>query len=561
MNDLNLINKKRILIVTILIGLLLTILIGFSAAYIAPIINGTETSSTLLFNSGSIDITYENGSSQINAVNILPGWTSVKEFSLTAKNNTSSKVGNALNYGLKLVVEENTFSDGAITYSINGSNPSNNGTLAYVLTNSLKSGKSIVSLGYGNFDNKENNNVKHNYTLTISFPNKTNSNQNENMGKRLSAYVIIEQAKELVDLTIVDEQNSINKTIKFEKNKEYELPTLYNIDSSNVMNWSVTSGNGTIQNNILNITGNVSIKSTNSMLYSYISPTSSTPEPYYTFTVPCNGNYKLETWGASSYSSGGYAAGNILLNENEKLYIYIGGVANDRNGGYNGGGNANSGSSNNGGSGATDIRYEQKTLYDRIMVAGAAGHGNASKIAAGGLSGYDTLNYQTYISKGGTQTEGGTAGDAGDKYGLGTSGKFGIGGNGGGSGEGGAGGGGGGYYGGGGGGASFGGQWAGGSGSSFISGHTGCVAIEKNNSTTPKKGTSNSECITGTTDNLCSIHYSGKEFTNTVMIDGKGYSWTNVKGELKQMPNPDGGYYDLGKGHSGNGFARITLIS
>ena len=109
MNDLNLIKKKRILIVTILIGLLLTILIGFSAAYIAPIINGTETSSTLVFNSGSIDITYENGSSQINAVNILPGWTSVKEFSLTAKNNTTISTAGVMNYAIKLIVEKNLY--------------------------------------------------------------------------------------------------------------------------------------------------------------------------------------------------------------------------------------------------------------------------------------------------------------------------------------------------------------------------------------------------------------------------------------------------------------------
>ena len=47
---------------------------------------------------------------------------------------------------------------------------------------------------------------------------------------------------------------------------------------------------------------------------------------------------------------------------------------------------------------------------------------------------------------------------------------------------------------------------------------------------------------------------------DTVMIDGAGYSWTNTKGALQQMPNPSGGYYDSGVGHSGNGFARITFL-
>ena len=44
------------------------------------------------------------------------------------------------------------------------------------------------------------------------------------------------------------------------------------------------------------------------------------------------------------------------------------------------------------------------------------------------------------------------------------------------------------------------------------------------------------------------------------MVDGQGYAWTNTKGSLQQMPNPAGGYYNLGAGHSGNGFARITYI-
>ncbi len=42
------------------------------------------------------------------------------------------------------------------------------------------------------------------------------------------------------------------------------------------------------------------------------------------------------------------------------------------------------------------------------------------------------------------------------------------------------------------------------------------------------------------------------------MIDGAGYAWTNTKGSLEQMPNPNGGYYDNGVGHSGDGAARIT---
>ena len=88
-----------------------------------------------------------------------------------------------------------------------------------------------------------------------------------------------------------------------------------------------------------------------------------------------------------------------------------------------------------------------------------------------------------------------------------------------------------------------------GGGSSFISGHTGCNAIAETS-------TSNSITHTGQAN-----HYSGLVFTETKMIDGAGYSWTTAKGNLEQMPNPSGGYYASGVGHSGNGAARITNMN
>ena len=89
-------------------------------------------------------------------------------------------------------------------------------------------------------------------------------------------------------------------------------------------------------------------------------------------------------------------------------------------------------------------------------------------------------------------------------------------------------------------------------GSSFISGHAGCVALASSQDTTPS---------TAGADNSVerAKHYSGKYFTNTLMIDGAGYEWTTEKGSLKPMPNPDGGNYESGEGRTGDGYARITL--
>ena len=58
MKELDLKKKKRILIIMIVIGLLLILIIGAALAYMAPNINNTETSSTIVFNSGIVAIVY-----------------------------------------------------------------------------------------------------------------------------------------------------------------------------------------------------------------------------------------------------------------------------------------------------------------------------------------------------------------------------------------------------------------------------------------------------------------------------------------------------------------------
>ncbi len=296
----------------------------------------------------------------------------------------------------------------------------------------------------------------------------------------------------------------------------------------------------------------------------------------YTITVPATGIYKIELWGAqgggTNGGNGAYTAGTINFNKNEILKFYVGGSGDSNGiGGYNGGGNAGVLAVNNdGGGGSTDVRYIETTTNSRIMVAAGGGGANANGSntagigktggAGGGLSGYaGTSVISKMFGNGGTQISGGAKGQTSRI--PGTDGSFFAGGVGGISKvtpttSGGAGGGSG-YYGGGSGEAcqkNCGGS--GGGGSSYISGHTGCVAITSSDSITPKTG-----CTTGTSNNLCSIHYSGKSFTNTVMIDGSGYAWTNSKGSLQQMPNPSDGYFTSGSGKTGDGAARITFIS
>ncbi|BCS85839.1 fimbrillin family protein [Prevotella herbatica] len=306
------------------------------------------------------------------------------------------------------------------------------------------------------------------------------------------------------------------------------------------------------------------------------------------FTAPISGTYKIECWGAqgggitnknisgvsSIYSylgaNGAYTKGNISLNANEVLYIYIGQCPGygDLNidpsvyyGGYNGGGNGwNSvneglgGQVGGPGGGATDIRLINGTwnnftsLKNRIMVAaGGAGTGASSFAGEGGtLTGLDGVDIaganavnNMYRGTGGSQTSAGNCAD--DKESINGvtvtntlfyMGGFGYGGNSyTGFFEGGSGGGGG-YY---GGGASCRGHTNGGGGSSFISGYTGCNAISD-------LSTESNIVHTGSSN-----HYSGYIFTNSQMIAGNAV-----------MPSPFGG---TETGHTGNGYARITFVS
>ena len=294
--------------------------------------------------------------------------------------------------------------------------------------------------------------------------------------------------------------------------------------------------------------------------------------------VPKTGKYKVQLWGAQGGSNntyfggyGSYVEGNIDLNKDSKLQIWIGEEGKNQRGitTFNGGGSSsticgNCSAVSTSGGGSTDIRLSSG-LESRVAVAAAGGGTNGYEqhdvyyaLACGIMCddlfftysnpsdnpiiyGSNQIRYGYYSWPGG-----GISSLAKGNFGKGGNGEFGTG-----SGHYGGAGGGSGYY-GGSGGVSNG---SGSGGSSYISGHTGCVGIKSETDQTPKTG-----CTTGTTDNSCSIHYSGKKFTNTKMIDGSGHRWLNVKGEKEQMPNPSGNSYQLGKGHSGNGYARITYI-
>ncbi len=146
------------------------------------------------------------------------------------------------------------------------------------------------------------------------------------------------------------------------------------------------------------------------------------------FTVPENGIYRLEVWGAQGGGNsdnggkGGYSIGDVALSKNQTLYIYVG--QKGPSGGtdaitFGGGGLVGISYTIAGqGGGASDIRIGTNNLYARVIVAG--GGGGAHTLYGGGYGGGSTGGQGLINSSslpgglGGTQTLGGDGRAAAD---------------------------------------------------------------------------------------------------------------------------------------------------
>ncbi|MBQ1926417.1 MAG: hypothetical protein II180_09900, partial [Proteobacteria bacterium] len=249
-----------------------------------------------------------------------------------------------------------------------------------------------------------------------------------------------------------------------------------------------------------------------------------------TTTLP-PGHFKLEVWGAqggnSSYDGGkgGYSVGTLNLTASTNVYIYVGGQGGANSscggataGGFNGGGGTYEGYA--GGGGGTDIRIGSDTLYSRVIVAGGgggAGGGNGPYTggAGGGTTGAMGTGSGSYgEAYGGTQTAGGATSANRGSF-TSDDGTFGAGGKGYGcSGSGGGGG------------------WYGGGGATHGTGAGGSGYVYKSDT--------------------AANYPSGCKLNDTYYLTG---AQTTIGSAT--MPAPAGG---TETGHTGNGYARITLV-
>ena len=184
--------KNRYLIYVALLILTLSIALGVTYSYLAAKINNRESSSTIKVESGQFSITYENNSSNIILNNIKPGDSVTKQFTLTGFNNTKPNAittNTDLKYKIGIAIDNNTFSEGALTYALTkDSTSSSNGKLANDATGTINS-SGIQYIGKGYFVSGANND-KHIYNLTISFPD-TNEDQSIDQGASFACHVTV----------------------------------------------------------------------------------------------------------------------------------------------------------------------------------------------------------------------------------------------------------------------------------------------------------------------------------------------------------------------------------
>lgn len=187
-------NKSKVIQLISTSFLILILLIGVSFAYFRALISNGESKSTIIVNSGLMNIKYtDNSGGVIYGINIAPGWSTVKSFTISGENTVETNEVNTdgnMYYKIGLVVDSNTFSYGALTYSLTATNDGeSNDKLADQRQNRIIPQSGTTYIGYGYFG-KNTDYVDHNYELTIEYPS-TDLDQSDDNGKTFTAHIIV----------------------------------------------------------------------------------------------------------------------------------------------------------------------------------------------------------------------------------------------------------------------------------------------------------------------------------------------------------------------------------
>ena len=171
----------------IIIGALVALFLvvsGITYAYFFAKITGNEKTSTINLEAGTLEIVLDGGNS-IVANSIIPSSTpfATKNFTVIGNNDSN---GNYMPYSVKLIVDDNTYSDDAISYTLEGTNTSNSGEIIENKPNTKVNYSDIIGSGY--FTNGSN--LIHTYTIKFYFLDN-NTDQSADMRANFAAHIEI----------------------------------------------------------------------------------------------------------------------------------------------------------------------------------------------------------------------------------------------------------------------------------------------------------------------------------------------------------------------------------
>ena len=183
MKKLSLINK---IIAAVIVVALFFLVVGVAYSYYVAKLSGQEIGTTITGKTGNMKIDYEGGA-ELSAIDIAPSNEPfiIKNFTVTGTNTTDAEMP----YQIMMVIDENTFSTDAISYTLTGTNTSGNGEVAPDITNRENLNTLDKSIGSGKFIGKVTNSI-HSYELKLYFY-ETDYDQLGDLGKTFRAHLEI----------------------------------------------------------------------------------------------------------------------------------------------------------------------------------------------------------------------------------------------------------------------------------------------------------------------------------------------------------------------------------
>ena len=202
---------KQSLILSISLALVFIITIGLSYAYFSARLIGVEKASTLTLDAGIMEIDYSENSNIIELYGIYPkeeAWAT-KTITLTGTNTT---IDLDMHYKIGFEIEENTFSEGSLSYTIKNT-LNESGTPLEDIESTIVKTSGNQYIGYGTFGRVEDK--VHSYEIKIYFKNN-GASQNDNQKARFKGKIIVEKVldDELITVTFNPDGGELTNTTK-----------------------------------------------------------------------------------------------------------------------------------------------------------------------------------------------------------------------------------------------------------------------------------------------------------------------------------------------------------